>query len=102
MSKIDQQAYSKYFKAFGDPSRLKILSILAIGDKTVGEIVAKMELSQPTVSRHLAVLREAGILSSRREGQQVIYGLNRESVRGCCEGFCMSICIPTGQKKKTK
>ena len=45
-------------------------------------------MAQPTVSRHLAVLRAADVVHDRREGQQVYYSLNRKAVAICCTGFC--------------
>ena len=101
---MDEKGYSKYFKAFGDPSRLRILGLLAAKEMTVNEIVHKMELSQPTISRHLAVLREAEIVVDRREGQQVFYSLNKVTVENCCDGFCCSlkIRVPAGPVKKKR
>lgn len=68
---------------------------------TVNEIVSAVGLSQPTISRHLALLREAGVVIDRREGQKVYYSLNKKSVQGCCVGFCNCLEIP-GKKKKKK
>ena len=85
---MDAKSFSKYFKAFGDPTRLRILGLLAAKEKTVNEIVKEIGLSQPTISRHLGILREAAVVIDRREGQQVFYSLNRPSVSSCCTGFC--------------
>jgi ArsR family transcriptional regulator len=102
--RMNERNYSKYFKAFGDPTRLRILTLLAPKERTVGEIVKLVGLSQPTVSRHLAVLREAGVVVDRRDGQQVFYSLNKSSVGDCCSGFCdclsIQIQIPKKYKKK--
>ena len=97
---MNERTYSKYFKAFGDQSRLKILQLLASKEMTVSEIVAAVGLSQPAVSRHLAVLRDADVVVDRREGQSVYYSLNRKSVRSCCEGFCCCLKISAGSEKK--
>ena len=99
----DEKAYSKYFKAFGDPTRLRILLHLASGEMMVNEIVKAVGLSQPVVSRHLAVLREANAVISRREGQRIYYRLNKVAVGSCCDGFrnCLAIqVIPSGRRKK--
>jgi ArsR family transcriptional regulator len=85
---MDTKQFSRYFKAFSDQSRLTILQLLSGGEMTVGEITAKLGLAQPTVSRHLAILRAADVVHDRREGQQVIYSLNRKAVSICCTGFC--------------
>ena len=101
-NRMDEKNFSRYFKAFGDPSRLKILWLLSENELTVGEIVDQVGLSQPTVSRHLAILRDADILHSRRDGQRIYYVLNKNAVENCCSGFCscLSIRIPSGQKRK--
>ncbi|MCP4704831.1 MAG: winged helix-turn-helix transcriptional regulator, partial [candidate division Zixibacteria bacterium] len=92
----------KFFKAFGDPTRLKILSLLATKEMTVNEIVKKIKLSQPTISRHLGILREAEVVIDRRDGQQVFYKLNKISVGDCCSGFCdcLEVKVVDGGKKK--
>ena len=99
---MDTRAFSKSFKAFGDPSRLKILSLLAAGEMTVNEIVAQVGLSQSTISRHLAILREADAVIDRRDGQQVFYSLNRKSVQDCCSGFCGCLMIPVRSPRSKK
>lgn len=102
--KMDERRFSKYFKAFGDKSRLRILSLLSAKELTVNDIVKKMHVSQPTVSRHLAILREAGFVIDRREGQRIYYSLNKKEVQRCCSGFCscLRIEVPIGKKSKKR
>lgn len=64
------------FKALGDPTRRKILRILRAGPRTSGEIASQFGSSWPTISRHLAVLREAGLVVTERRGQEIYYELN--------------------------
>jgi len=99
---MNEKRFSKYFKAFGDPSRLRILELLGTKELTVNEIAESIGLSQPTVSRHLAVLREAEVVIDRRDGQRVYYSLNKEMVGSCCQGFCncLQIRVVPGKKKK--
>ncbi len=97
---MDERTYSKYFKAFGEPSRLKILHLLSVKEMTVNEIVDEINLAQPTVSRHLSVLRDAEIVIDRREGQQVFYSLNKNSISDCCCNFCDCLEIKVKVKKK--
>lgn len=78
---------SALFKAIGDPTRQQILLMLEKSERSVNEIVEEFQLSQPTISRHLAVLHQAGLISRRRDGQRVVYSLKPESVKCCCEGF---------------
>jgi len=64
------------FHALSDPTRRQILQELRKGPRTSGEIADRFESSWPTISRHLAVLRDAGLVLSEKSGQQVIYELN--------------------------
>lgn len=68
---------SKFFKALLDPTRQSILLLLEKGDLTVGTIVSQFDLSQPTISRHLSVLKEANLVVGTRQGQHVVYRLDR-------------------------
>lgn len=98
----EDKRFTKTFKAFSDKSRLRIVKILASKEMTVNEIVAEMGLSQPTVSRHLAILREADIVIDRRDGQQVFYSLNKNTIQESCCGFCIILKIPVEEPKKRK
>ncbi len=64
------------FKALADPTRRQILKLLRRGPRTSGEIAGQFDTAWPTISRHLGVLRDAGLILSERHGQQVIYELN--------------------------
>ena len=64
------------FKALSDPTRREILRLLGKRPLTAGEIVSRFSLSQPAISRHLAVLRQAGLVSAARNGQNVVYALD--------------------------
>ena len=64
------------FKALSDPTRREILRLLSSGEKTAGEIAEHFDMTKPSVSHHFAVLKEAGLIRSRREGQQIFYALN--------------------------
>jgi DNA-binding transcriptional ArsR family regulator len=99
---MDEKTYTRYFKAFGDPSRLRIVVLLSSGEMTVNDIVEKVGLSQPTVSRHLGILRDSDIVIDRREGQKVYYSLNRNSVKNCCSGFCECLAIPIRVSRRRK
>jgi ArsR family transcriptional regulator, arsenate/arsenite/antimonite-responsive transcriptional repressor len=73
-----------FAKAISDDTRQKIMSECCCCWLSVDEIVEKMEVSQPTVSHHLAILREAGLVNIREEGKQTFYTLNQERVAYCC------------------
>jgi DNA-binding transcriptional ArsR family regulator len=64
------------FRALADPTRRDILRLLRNGSLTSGEIAQHFDATWPTVSRHLAVLRDAKLVLSTRVGQQIVYELN--------------------------
>jgi DNA-binding transcriptional ArsR family regulator len=63
------------FAALTDPSRREILELLREGERSVGDLVATLSLSQPGVSKHLKVLREAGLVAPRADGRRRLYAL---------------------------
>jgi ArsR family transcriptional regulator, arsenate/arsenite/antimonite-responsive transcriptional repressor len=69
-------ASSIVFKALADPTRREILRFVRRGEMTAGDLAARFEMTKPTMSHHFAVLKEADLLTSRREGQTIWYGLN--------------------------
>ena len=76
MTRKDATELSRVFKALADPVRLRLLSLIgAHGDREacVCELVDAFELSQPTISHHLKVLREAGLITSERRGTWIYY-----------------------------
>jgi ArsR family transcriptional regulator len=66
---------STVFSALGDPSRLRILEYLRTGEKCVSEIVRVVGFAQPTVSMHLKVLLDCGILKCRKDGNKMFYSI---------------------------
>lgn len=80
---IDSVAFAK---ALADETRQQIMSLCCCKWLSVGEIVAALHVSQPTVSHHLSILREAGLVDSRREGKQIFYSLNQKRIaEACCQ-----------------
>lgn len=73
-----------FAKAISDNTRQKIMSECCCCWLSVNEIVEKMEVSQPTVSHHLAILRDANLVNIREEGKQTFYSLNQDQVAYCC------------------
>ena len=78
---------TKVFKALADGTRQQILQLLEEHAYAVGEIVAKFDLSQPTISRHLSVLKEADLVIDQRRGQNVIYRLNDDALAASMRQF---------------
>jgi DNA-binding transcriptional ArsR family regulator len=64
------------FKALADPTRREILRLLRHGEMSAGELAERFDMTRPSMSHHFAVLKQADLVSARREGQQIIYTLN--------------------------
>lgn len=75
------------FKALSDPTRRQILELLGEGDLTAGEIGAHFDMTKATLSHHLDVLREAGLVSSERYGRNVVYSLETTVLQGIIAWF---------------
>jgi DNA-binding transcriptional ArsR family regulator len=66
------------FQALGEPNRQAILELLRDGERPVGELVGRLHLSQPAVSKHLRVLKEAGLVDARADAQRRLYRIRPE------------------------
>ena len=64
------------FRALADPTRRQILDLLRRGEMTAGALAERFDMTKPSMSHHFAVLKEADLITSRREGQQIWYALN--------------------------
>ncbi len=67
---------NEVFKAIADPTRREILRLLRHEELSAGEVAAQFDMSKPTMSHHFAVLKGAGLITSRREGQTIWYSLD--------------------------
>ena len=78
VSRDQATTWALWFKCLGDPTRILILNLLATGGRamSVGEIVAAVDVGQPTVSHHLAVLAETGFVLAERAGTSSLYRVN--------------------------
>jgi DNA-binding transcriptional ArsR family regulator len=83
----EERHLTKVFKALSDGTRQEILRLLEGQQRTVGEIVGNFSLSQPTISRHLSVLKEADLVVDQRQGQNVIYRLNDDALSTSMQEF---------------
>jgi DNA-binding transcriptional ArsR family regulator len=72
---------SDAFNAVAEPRRREILDYLAVDERAVGDIVASLRMGQPSVSKHLGVLRRVGLVRVRRHGRQMFYRTNAEAIR---------------------
>jgi DNA-binding transcriptional ArsR family regulator len=88
------------FKALADPTRREILALLRQGERTAGDLAERFDMTKPSMSHHFAVLKEAGLITSRREGQQIWYGLNTTVVEDLM-AWAMDL-IGDGKRKGTE
>jgi ArsR family transcriptional regulator len=89
-----------FAKAIADDTRQKIMSECCCCWLSVGEIVEKVGFSQPTISHHLAILREAGLVNVREEGKQTFYTLNQENIVICCGQLMVKFAPETATTEK--
>ncbi len=74
----------EFCKAMADDTRQRILEMLLEGELCVSDVVDAFQTSQPTISHHLSVLKQFGLVASRKEGKQVFYSIDRDNVVQCC------------------
>ena len=72
---------SDVFNAIAEPRRRELLTLLAFEERSVSELVDQLECAQPSVSKHLRVLSEVGLVRARREGKRVLYRTNADAIR---------------------
>jgi DNA-binding transcriptional ArsR family regulator len=76
----------EFAKALADETRQKIMALCCCEMISVNDIVEKLDVAQPTVSHHLKILKDAGLVRSERRGKQVLYTLNQKRLaEGCCQ-----------------
>lgn len=78
---------SKVFKALGDETRREILKLLSKRDMSAGEISDHFNMSKPSISKHLDILRESELISSEKKGQFVIYSINTSIIQEVLGNF---------------
>ena len=89
-----------FAKAIADETRQKIMSECCCCWLSVNEIVEKVGFSQPTISHHLAILRDAGLVNIREEGKQTFYSLNQERIVACCGQLMIKFAPETDTTEK--
>lgn len=83
---------SGVFRALADPTRRQILQDLQTGELSAGEIGGRFTISAPSISRHLGVLKSAGLVSERREANRIYYSLVEDRLALCVGQFLSSVC----------
>jgi DNA-binding transcriptional ArsR family regulator len=85
------------FEAIAQPKRREILRLLAGGELSAGEVAARFEVTQPAISQHLKVLKEAGLVSDRRDAQRRLYSVRAEGLADL-HGFLAEV-LPAGLQR---
>lgn len=85
------EALAGTFRILGDPARLALLQELKQGERTVGELVDLTKIGQASVSKHLKVLHDGNLLSRRKDGVRVYYGVKGEFVFALCQMVCQRL-----------
>jgi len=79
--------FDRFFKALGDPTRIKVIALLRKKEMCVSDLCTHFEMSQPTISHHLGILKNVGIVKARRDGKLIYYSLDCCCIEECCGGF---------------
>ncbi|MGW5519410.1 metalloregulator ArsR/SmtB family transcription factor [Nocardia africana] len=92
MTELAPEEEASVFRALADSTRRQILEDLRSGELTAGEIAARFPISGPSISRHLGVLKAAGLVRERRVANRIFYSLVEERVALCVGRFLSAIC----------
>ncbi len=84
---------SSVFKALADPTRRRVLQLLRRGPMTAGELAEQFDLAKPTMSVHFAVLREASLIDSEKQGRTIVYRLRMSVLEEALLGFAQTFGI---------
>jgi ArsR family transcriptional regulator len=95
VTKLFEQA-ADLFGLLSSPLRLRIVSALCHGELNVGQLLERIETTQPNMSQHLAVLHRGGVLLKRREGAQVHYRIGNLGVSTICREICTDFAVRRG------
>jgi DNA-binding transcriptional ArsR family regulator len=90
MTAVDDEV--SVFRALADPTRRQILEDLRPGELAAGDIASRFPISGPSVSRHLAVLKAAGLVRERRDSNRILYALVEERLAACVGRFLSAVC----------
>ena len=92
LEKVFESA-AEYFGLLSEPSRLKIMHCLCDGERSVSQMLERIDTTQPNLSQHLNVLYRSGVLAKRKEGTQVFYRVQSEKAVALCRAVCTQIAI---------
>ena len=97
MKRMNSGDLAKAFKALSDGSRIEILRLLSENSLCVKALVARLHISQPAVSQHLRILREAGLISGKKKGYWVHYRVNEGALAKLKNAMEQFFCMETGR-----
>jgi DNA-binding transcriptional ArsR family regulator len=80
------------FRALADPTRRQILQDLRTGELSAGDIASRFPIKGPSVSRHLSILKGAGLVRERRDANRIFYSLAEDRLALCVGGFLSALC----------
>ena len=86
--------FNEFAKAMADETRQRILSLLQAGELNESDIITHFDLTQPTISHHLALLQHANLITAHREGKYIYYHINPDCVTECCSRILARYNIP--------
>jgi DNA-binding transcriptional ArsR family regulator len=92
VDRTDGASDAGVFRALADPTRRQILEELRSGELNAGEIVGRFALSGPSISRHLAVLKSAGLIAERRSANRIYFSLVDDRLAQCVGKFLSKVC----------
>ncbi len=91
------ESAAELFGLLANPQRLRILRAICDGERSVSEIVALTQASQPNVSQNLSLMYRHGVVAKRRDGTQIYYSVKNELVVDLCRTVCTQIAIQQGE-----
>jgi DNA-binding transcriptional ArsR family regulator len=93
-------AVDRIFEALSSRTRREILAYLSAQELSAGQIAERFDMSAPAISRHLSLLDAAGLVSSERRGQFIVYRLNGDNLVNTLTGFAFEVCPTAGPLKR--
>ena len=105
MTDTDVEDQAGVFRALADPTRRQILQDLRVGELSAGKIASRFTISGPSISRHLGVLKSAGLVRERRAANRIYYSLVEERLALSVGGFLSAVCpdqVVLRLKRRTK
>ncbi len=93
---------ASYFAVLSEPTRLKIMHALCLGEKTVSDIVAETGATQTNISRHLGIMRRQGVLARRKDGIRIFYSVTDRTMVELCRTVCTQIASTIDERRPLK